>query len=301
VGSAAPTPIALWGMVPTPFSPDGATVDHASLAALVTEMTRRGVTGVMAMGVIAEPGALSEQERAQAIATIADASRGLPLCVGLTAREHHGRLREAEELTPAFQGRPPTLLIPVTTADPVLLRTQWSDIHERTGASLIVQDYPAAGSAAIDIADLADAVRGLPFISAVKSEAPPTFWRIHQLTESTGVTCMAGLGGLSLIDELECGATAVACGITRPETVALALRQWQSGNAEGARQTMSAIAALINFEVQAKTSIGIRKEHWRRLGVIASAAVRPPSYPYAPFLDRCSTAHGFGSVQTTLG
>ena len=85
MASPAPAPLPLWGMVPTPFSPDGATVDHASLRALVTEMIRRGVTGVMAMGVIAEPGALSEQERAQAIATIADASPGLPLCIGLTA------------------------------------------------------------------------------------------------------------------------------------------------------------------------------------------------------------------------
>lgn len=104
---------------------------------------------------------------------------------------------------------------------------------------------------------------------------------------------MAGLGGLSLIDELECGATSVACGISRPEVVHRALTQWLAGDAEGARATMSEIASLINFEVQAKTSIAIRKEHWRRQGVIGSAAVRPPSYPYAAFLDRCSTAHGF--------
>jgi 4-hydroxy-tetrahydrodipicolinate synthase len=72
-----------------------------------------------------------------------------------------------------------------------------------------------------------------------------------------------------------------------------ALTQWSAGNAAGARTAMAGIAPLINFEVQAKTSIAIRKEHWRRQGIIASATVRPPAYPYAPFLDRCSTAYGF--------
>lgn len=297
---SAPRNFPLWGMVPTPFAPDSATVDHRSLAALVSELLRRGVSGLVAMGVIAEPRALSNRERIAALETIADASGELPLCIGLNQPEHSDRVREAEQLAHFGANRDLSVLIPVTTPDARTLRAQWSEIHQRSGASLIVQDYPAASGITIDIDELADAVRGLPFIRAVKSEAPPTFWRIHHLTESAGAPCMAGLGGISLIDELDCGATSIACGISRPEVVHAALTQWLAGNADEARATMSEIASLINFEIQAKTSIAIRKEHWRRQGIIHSGAVRPPSYPYAPFLDRCSTAHGFPQPETAL-
>lgn len=285
--------VPLWAMVPTPFSPDGSAVDHHSLAALVTELIRRGVSGLIAMGVIAEPRALTSYERLAALETIVASSENLPLCIGLTETEHRDRVQEAERLSDIGSGRHPSMLIPVTTPDAGLLRAQWRELYDRTGASLIVQDYPAASGITIELAELADAVRGLPFIEAVKSEAPPTFWRIHHLSEGTGVSCMAGLGGIGLIDELECGASSVACGISRPEVVRRALTQWVAGDAPKARATMSEIATLINFEIQAKTSIAIRKEHWRRQGVISSAAVRAPSYPYDPFLDRCSTAHGF--------
>ncbi|MDZ4232906.1 MAG: dihydrodipicolinate synthase family protein [Dietzia sp.] len=287
-------------MVPTPFSADGTAVDHHSLAALVTELVRRGVSGLVAMGVIAEPRALTSSERLTALETIVASSGDLPLCIGLTEPEHRDRVREAERMSDIGSGRDLSILIPVTTPDARLLRAQWSDIYDRTGASLIVQDYPAASGITIELAELADAVRGLHFIEAVKSEAPPTFWRIHHLSESIGVPCMAGLGGISLIDELECGASSVACGISRPEVVRRALTQWVAGDSQKARATMSEIASLINFEIQAKTSIAIRKEHWRRQGVISSSAVRAPSYPYDPFLDRCSTAHGFPRLETAL-
>lgn len=52
-----------WYILPTPFDATGA-LDPASLATLVDAAIGWGVDGLTAMGVMAEPGSLSPDERA---------------------------------------------------------------------------------------------------------------------------------------------------------------------------------------------------------------------------------------------
>jgi len=68
------TEVPVWGMVLTPFAPDNLAVDHASLALHVRALLDQGAHGVVALAVIAEPGALAPAERAAVLDTVLDAA-----------------------------------------------------------------------------------------------------------------------------------------------------------------------------------------------------------------------------------
>lgn len=104
---------------------------------------------------------------------------------------------------------------------------------------------------------------------------------------------MTGFGGLGLVDDVLAGADTVAAGITVPEVLVDAVDLLAAGEVGAARDVIGRSAGLINFETQARTSIAIRKEHWRRQGVIVHSTVRPPSLPYLAEFDVHSRDHGF--------
>ena len=64
-----------WYIVPTPFAADGA-LDLVSLGRLVEAAVAWGVDGLTVMGVMAEPGALTADERAAALRTVFEAASG---------------------------------------------------------------------------------------------------------------------------------------------------------------------------------------------------------------------------------
>lgn len=285
----------LWAMVATPFSSDAAEVDHRSLAALVRRLVSDGATGLVALGVIAEPESLSDAERACVLQTILAAADGTPVLATVMDLDEQARARQLEAL--AAQGDRRDLvgvMVPVSSADSSVLRRHLQQAHMTTGLPLVVQDYPAATGIAIDVEVLADAVADLPYLQALKCEAAPTFARIHRLAERLpDVELMAGLGGLSLVEDLAAGATSLACGVTRPGQLAAALAAWHADQPNRARALISEISTLIHLETQPRTSIGIRKEHWRRQGVVASAAVRSGRLPYPAFLSPISEWWGY--------
>jgi 4-hydroxy-tetrahydrodipicolinate synthase len=279
-------------MLATPFTDDGEHVDHPSLRRYCDEVAARGCAAVVVLGVIGEPSSLSEQERLAVIDTAL--ASGVEVHVAVMARTAVDRMAEAVTVAEAFGARAAGLLVPIATPDPAELTREVAALHARTGYPVVLQDYPASSGTRIDIDDLAAAVRGLPSVLAIKCEAPPTFGRIRRLRELVpGVTTMSGLGGLSLVDDLDQGARLVASGTSRPEVAVQASNAWCEGDVSGARSLVGAAAAGAAFETQQGTSVAIRKEHWRRQGVLASSAVRAPAMPYEPWMRGLSDAHGF--------
>lgn len=279
------------GMLPTPFTAAGDSVDHPSLASLVSTVAARGCTSLIALGVIAEPAALSMKEKLAVLETIADtAGDG----IGLTASVMHGpdRADEARTFCRRLRESISSIMVPVSSSDPLCLRAELAAVHDATDLPLIIQDYPAASGVTITVDDLVRAMEGLPYVTAVKCEAAPTFWRMRQLADRTAVTIIAGMGGIALADELSSGASEIACGTSRPEIIVEAARSWSMGAHAEARSIISSASSLIVFETQQTTSVAIRKEHWRRQGVIAHSTVRPPSIPYQPEFSSLSDAHG---------
>jgi 4-hydroxy-tetrahydrodipicolinate synthase len=286
-----PEAIPVWAMLATPFGSTG-DIDHASLRRYAKEVIRRGCAAVVVLGVIGEPGALTPGERMAVVETAV--ASGVEVYVGVLAATHAERLAEVSSISAQFGDHVAGYLVPVTTPDPTELRDEITELSAAGARAILLQDYPASSGTHIEVDDLARAVSGLPWVAGIKCEAAPTFARIRRLRELVpSIALMSGLGGLGLVEDLSQGARLVAAGTSRPEVVVAAVRAWREGDDARARRIVGASASMAGFEIQQGTSIAIRKEHWRRQGVIASSAVRPPAMPYEPYLSPLSEAHGF--------
>jgi 4-hydroxy-tetrahydrodipicolinate synthase len=147
---------------------------------------------------------------------------------------------------------------------------------------------------------LARALRGLPFVAAVKAEAPPTPSGVAALTGELDVPVFGGLGGSGLLDELACGAAGAMTGFSYPEGLIACVEAWRTGGYEPARQAWLPYLPLVNFEQQSGIALAIRKECLRRRGLLREATVRPPASGLPEVLVEQLKRH-LGAVEQSVG
>lgn len=285
----------LWGMVATPFLPGGA-VDESSLRTLARTLLDRGCTSLVCLGVLAEPASLSATEKIEVLAAVSEEAGSAPVVATVMSLDRTAAVEEAREFTDTLEGRISAIMVPVSHSDDHTFRENLRAVHAASGLPLIIQDLPKATGVRIETAALIKAVDGLEFVQAIKCEAEPTFERIRHLASRVNCRLVGGFGGIGLVDDLRAGATGMAAGISRPEVLAQAIHQWQSGDERGASSLIAGISGLINLETQQGPSIAIRKEHWRRQGVIEHAGVRPPTIPWSAAFDAHSRFYGFNQA-----
>ena len=167
-----------WYILPTPFDAE-ARLDTASLARLVEAAATWGVDGLTAMGVMAEPGSLSADEREAALRTIFEAAAGrLPVAVGCSASTVGGVValgRQAEALgAVAVMVAPPMLLRNID-----LLPGFYRAVAAQVDLPLIVQDEPAATGVSVPVSILLACLAASA--RTVKLEDPPTPAKIGRL------------------------------------------------------------------------------------------------------------------------
>ncbi|MFG1709433.1 dihydrodipicolinate synthase family protein [Nonomuraea sp. M3C6] len=266
----------VWGVVATPFTGSTFDLDEQSLARLVEHYERLGVTGLTVLGVFGEAAQLSTEERRAVLETVVDAVE-LPLVVGATSL---GAAPVVEEVRLAQQvagDRLAGVMVQVNSPNPHVLAGHLRAVHEATGAGLVVQDYPLVSGVSISADALVTALRDLPFVVAVKAEAPPTPVAVATLTAALDVPIFGGLGGLGLLDELACGAAGAMTGFSFPEGLIACVEGWRNGGYQAARDAWLPYLPLVNFEQQAKIALAIRKECLRRRGLFPESSVRPPA------------------------
>ncbi|WP_459984862.1 dihydrodipicolinate synthase family protein [Nocardioides sp. AN3] len=289
-------------MALTPFHKGAAAIDHESLRRHVSSMVDDGVSGLVALGVIAEPSALSREERADALDAIIEAAGDRPVVATAMTSDPDQRAAELRGIIAPRSSRLAGLMLPVSSPDPRVVASVFTDAHRATGLPLWVQDYPNSTGVHIEVESLLEVLARVATIRGVKCEAAPTFLRIRRLAaERPDLLLLSGLGGSNLIEDLVAGARGVASGISRPRALVEAASAWAAEDLVGARTALGAIAGLVGIETQAGTSIAIRKEHWRRRGVIASADVRPSQLPYPSFLSEISEELGYPLGTTGAG
>jgi 4-hydroxy-tetrahydrodipicolinate synthase len=281
------------GMVATPFVEGAHSVDEESLVDLAGSFTRAGCSALVALGVIGEPSTLTPEEKLRVVRTTASSS-AVPVIAGVITQSLLEMEREAADLAAQCGSLLSGLMLPVLSSNAEELRASLCRVHEVTGLPVLVQDLPQHSGTSIDVADLADALEGLDFVSGIKCEAPPTFRRIAYLAERGFTGLISGFGGIGVLDDLLSGADGLAIGVTIPETLAQVVEQWRQGNDRGAATLLGSYALRIHYETQPGQSIAIRKEHWRRQGVIRYSDVRRPTPPWTPDLEPLSAGHGMG-------
>ncbi len=270
----------------TPFLPDES-LDEASIGSLVDFCHANGADGLLVLGVMGEADRLSDAERERVIEGFLEQNAGrMQITVGVTAGSTvvaRERARDAVRRgADAVMVSPP----PGSSAGEPL-REHFRRVGDELGAAVVVQDHPASSAVKMPAEFIAGVVEMLPPGSVVKLEDPPTPPKIARLRSLAGaVPIFGGLGGVSLLQELEAGADGVMTGFGFPERLARIVAEHRAGRVEEARRVFDGALPLMVFESQPGIAAGVRKEVLRRRGAMRHATVRQP----APALDDTTLA-----------
>lgn len=131
----------VWGVLTTPFTGSTLDVDVTSLAALAEHYERAGANGFTVLGVFGEAAQLDTEERRTVLQTVAEAT-SLPLVVGSTSLGTAPVAEEARLAQQVLGDRMAAVMVQVNSPNPVILTNHLRAVHERTGAGIVVQDYP---------------------------------------------------------------------------------------------------------------------------------------------------------------
>ncbi|WAP52139.1 dihydrodipicolinate synthase family protein [Arthrobacter sp. ATA002] len=264
---------------------------HRLLRREVQLYTGLGAAGMVVLGVFGEGAALSSEEQALTVRTAAEAAGSTALVVGLSARSTAPALEQAAVACRAAGASLAALMVQANSPKPEVLAAHLTAIHDATGAGIVLQDYPVASGVAVSADQILAVVEQCPFITAVKSEAPPTAVAVARLTRRTAVPVFGGLGGVGLLDELAAGAAGAMTGFSHPEGLLAALEAFADGGFEQARAAFAPWLPLANFEAQPGVGLAVRKEVLRRRGIIDEALVRPPAPGLPPELAALIDGH----------
>ena len=270
----------------TPFLPDES-LDEESLRSLVDFLIRAGVDGVLILGVLGEADRLSDEERERVIATTVEHAAGrLEITVGVTHQSTVVTRRRA--LAALAAGADAVMVSPPTgSAAGPALREHFRRVADGLEGVFVVQDHPTSSGVKLPVEFLASLLEHLPNGSIVKLEDPPTASKTAALLAAApSYRVLGGLGGVSLLQELDAGSAGTMTGFAVPETLVEIVRAYHAGDRAMARSLFEAALPLIVFEAQPGAGVALRKEILRRRGAIAHATVRQP----APSPDRGTLA-----------
>ena len=274
--STSPLAAGVWAVVATPFNGSTYDLDEGSLARLVEFYEAVGVVGLTVLGVFGEAAQLSSHERQAVLETVTDTT-DLPLVVGATSLGTAPVIEEVRHAHEIVGDQLAGAMVQVNSGNPEVLARHLTAVHEATGVGIVVQDYPLVSGVRVTDQALITAIRSLPFVVAVKAEAPPTSTAVAALSSALDVPVFGGLGGIALLDELAAGSAGAMTGFSFPEGLVACVEAWRDGGYEAARQAFLPYLPLVNFEQQAGIALGIRKECLRQRGLILESSVRPPA------------------------
>lgn len=279
----------LWGVLATPFRGSGMALDLTSLENEIAFFASVGADGLVVLGVFGEGKSLTRAERARVIQCVASSSTELPVVVGLP--DWSTAVEDSSIAVSILGDQICGVMAIVDDESPLVMTERYTDLHQASGAGVVVQDYPQASGVRMQPSDLARVISECPFTVAAKEEAPPTSSTIALLSESTSVPVFGGLGGMGLIDELAAGAAGAMTGFSHPEALRQALDSFAAGGFSRCREAMAPWLPLANFEAQPGIGLAIRKEILHRRGIIADPAVRAPNQALPPAIEPLLSAH----------
>jgi len=259
-------------ILPTPFLPDES-IDVASCGAMVRRMAEWGVDGITILGVLGEANRLTDGERAQVIEACVEAAAGqIPVVVGAS----HAGTKASCELAKDALGRGATAVMVTPHAEAVptdeKVRRHIHAVAEATDAPIVLQDHPGSTGVHMPLDLVLSMVTEVPTIGCIKQEALPSPPRVAALKAALDrpTPILTGLGALYGAFELAAGAAGFMTGFAFPEVLAAMVE----ADAEAAFNIYHQYLPLIVFESQ--PGLAIRKEIFRRRGLIAHNTVRAP-------------------------
>ncbi len=261
----------------TPFLPDES-LDPASLKTLLDYLAAGGCTGALVLGVLGEADRLDDDERRQVLSTALDyAGDRLQISVGVTHNStvvtRQRALEAQEQGAAAVMVSPP----PGSAAGPAL-KEHFKRVASDLTIPLIVQDHPTSSGVKLPVEFIASLYEFLPPGSVCKLEDPPTAVKMNALHGlEPGYQIFGGLGGVSLLHELDAGSAGAMTGFAVVEMLVEIVSAYQRGDRASAAAAYERALPLMVFEAQPGAGVALRKEILKRRGAIAHGTVRQPA------------------------
>jgi len=262
-------------MVVTPYGADGA-VSLLEIERVVEFSLDNGCPGVSALGLGAEVGLLTFEERIAITRAVVAAASGRPVVVGCSSPETPTSVQLAGEA--AHAGAAAVMVAPPPR--PELSRDEllahYSGIADAVAPlPVMVQAAPAFVGVALD-AEFVSALRDrCENVRYAKPESVPAFDRTAELVALGGIDVFAGNGALYLIDALRAGAVGVIPGCEMPRLLTRIVGDFDAGRSDAAERVFDRILPLLVTEFQSLDYfIASTKILLAELGIIERPDVR---------------------------
>ena len=270
-------------VAPTIFDAHGA-VDLDGQRRTIDFMIDAGSHGICILANFSEQFSLTDDERDRIMDAVLEHAAGrVPVIVTTT---HFGtricaeRCRRAEEAGAALvMVMPPYHGATIRVAERGILEF-FREVGGAISIPLVIQDAPVSGTS-LSAEVLARIAEEVPNARYFKLEVPPVAAKLETLIRLGGETIEGpwdGEEGITLMADLEAGATGTMTGGGYPDGIRTIYDAWAAGDARAAAEAYARWLPLINYENR-QCGLATAKILLKAGGIIASDAVRAPLRP----------------------
>lgn len=267
-------------IAPTSFFEDES-IDFESQARVIEFLIDAGVDGICILANYAEQFALTDDERAQLQTAILRQVAGrVPVIV--TTSHYSTRVAAERSRLAQDEGASMVMLMPpyhgaTLRVNESLLGDYFEAIADTMHIPIMIQDAPMSGTPlGADL--LARFAREIPAVQYVKVESANAATKLKTLIELAGDALPGPFDGeesITLIPDLEAGATGTMPSSAIPEVLGAIVRDWLAGNHEQATATWEAWLPMIHYENR-QCNLRATKVLMKEGGIIRSDITRAP-------------------------
>jgi 4-hydroxy-tetrahydrodipicolinate synthase len=276
-------------IAPTPFT-DRGEVDMASIDRLVAGYLEAGAAGITILGIMGEATKLLADESRAITARFLDRVDGrLPVVVGASAPGMVPLVARARDAMAAGAAGV-MIACPAGTRTEAAVEAYMVEVAAALGPEVPIcfQDYPLTTGVSFAVATYRRIVERCPNLVMFKHEDWPGLAKLAQIRRCEReeglrrLSILTANGGMFLASELHLGADGCMTGYAFAEALVEICRAFRAGERERAEDLFDAHLPLIRLEQQPGAGLALRKEIYRRRGLIASATVRRPGPTLVP-------------------
>ncbi len=273
-------------IAPTTFDERGE-LDLDSQRRAIDFLIDAGVDGICILANYSEQFALTDDERDRLTDLILDHVAGRTPIIVTTS---HYSSRAAAERSRRAQaaGTAMVMLMPpyhgaTLRVDEAGLREFFSIVAGAIDIPIMIQDAPMSGTP-LSAPFLAALAAAIPQVQYLKVEVPGAAGKLRELIRLAGDTIAGpfdGEEGITLLPDLDAGATGTMPSAMIPEVLGRVVAEHRAGRRDEAAALWERHLPLINYE---NRQCGLRacKALMREGGIIASEATRHPTLPLHP-------------------
>lgn len=273
-------------VAPTTFTDNG-DLDLDSQRRCLDFMIDAGANGICILANFSEQFALSDDERERVTQVALDHVAGrVPVIV--TTSHYSTRICAERSLRAQQAGAAMVMVMPpyhgaTFRASEAGIREFFGALAQAIDIPIIVQDAPASGTP-LSAALLAELASQYANLSYFKIEVPQAAAKLRELIELGGDAIVGPWDGeeaITLMADLDAGATGSMCGGGYPDGIRRIVDPYLAGDRAAAARAYQQWLPLINYENR-QCGLNACKVLMKEGGVIASEAVRHPLRPLHP-------------------